>query len=124
MNGSNGNGKNHRRYHIIEYRCYSCGRLLFRSVMSEGTKIEIRCPGCGIMNVFPVPSYNKNDPKQVKKRVEVEEIDPNEYSANDFRKLVTRLGNLPDNLISDMIVMEQNGKNRSSVMKAIARLQK
>lgn len=39
------------RYKPRDYRCASCGRLLFRAVLNPGCYVECRCPKCGSMNV-------------------------------------------------------------------------
>ena len=36
------------------YRCPHCGRLLFRAILVEGCKINIRCPKCSRLTVFQV----------------------------------------------------------------------
>ena len=36
-------------------RCRACGRLLCRAIITNGTKIEIRCPRCAAMVLFPPP---------------------------------------------------------------------
>ena len=50
-----------RHQHLIikEYRCRPCGRLLFRASLppeSQGLEIQIRCPKCGHMSVYPEPN--------------------------------------------------------------------
>ncbi len=36
-----------------DYR-HHCNRLLFRGSLAVGTKIQIRCPKCGLMHVIDV----------------------------------------------------------------------
>jgi len=105
MSGNNGNGA-HR---ITEQRCRKCGRMLFRSVMGGDTRIDIRCPKCGLMNVY--------------KTKEVEQIDPGEYSVHNFRKMIIKLKDLTAGEIADMITLERNGQNRSSIINKLERLQ-
>lgn len=54
MSGANGNG---RQIAVIKPRDYrhDCGRLLFRGILTAGSLVEIRCPRCGRMAIFPPP---------------------------------------------------------------------
>jgi hypothetical protein len=38
-------------YRLRDYR-HNCGRLLFHGFLMPGSRIEIRCPKCGIMAVY------------------------------------------------------------------------
>lgn len=37
---------------LIEYRCRSCGRLLFRARLGPGSCIESRCPRCSYTHTW------------------------------------------------------------------------
>jgi len=37
-----------------DFRCRSCGRLLFRGHLPKDGHIQIRCPRCGKISVFEI----------------------------------------------------------------------
>lgn len=41
-----------------DYRCRSCGRLLFRAILPDNAYLEIRCPKCGRISVFDNDTVN------------------------------------------------------------------
>ena len=41
------NGKPDWVYRMQDYRCMTCGRLLFRAILTDGAKVHIKCPKCG-----------------------------------------------------------------------------
>ena len=53
---TSGNGKP-KPILMHDYRCRTCGRLLFRAILPAGAEVEIRCTrnSCHSMNVFILP---------------------------------------------------------------------
>jgi phage FluMu protein Com len=34
-----------------DFRCHNCGRLLFRAIIVQNCKVEVRCPRCSRMTL-------------------------------------------------------------------------
>jgi phage FluMu protein Com len=100
-------------YRMENHRCHSCGRLLFKGYLAEQTKIEIRCPRCGIMCLYP-KQQNGHE-----KRIS-SVIDPGEYSVRQLQRM---LKETPENCdYSAMVQLEQENRNRKSVLQLLGSL--
>jgi hypothetical protein len=87
--------------------------MLFKGYLDGNTKIEIRCPRCGIVCRYPA---NKNGHDTEYTGV----LDPNNYTLQELEKIVEAKprGNSFANTIA-MIEKETAGKNRKSVLKLL-----